>query len=163
MIDCAYGGFWRRAMAAVIDMIILWFIYAFLFVIGAVAGFSGAGSSAYNLQPDALLKTAGGFIILYQAFCILINIAYYTYFHGIMGQTPGKMAMGLKVMQDTGDEMTFGIAFLRWVGSIVSGLCFFLGYIWVACNRRKQGWHDKIAGTVVIMKKEKYLDKVYEI
>jgi len=83
---------------------------------------------------------------------MLINVGYYTYFHGITGQTPGKMAMGLKVIQATGEEMTLGIAFLRYVGSIVSSLCFLLGYIWVAFDRRKQGWHDKIAGTVVILK-----------
>jgi len=68
MIDCAYGGFWRRAVAAVIDLIILWFIYSFLFIIGAVAGLSGAGTSSYTLQPDALLKTAGDSCFSARAF-----------------------------------------------------------------------------------------------
>ena len=48
--------------------------------------------------------------------------------------------------------MTLGIAFLRWVGAIVSGLVFMLGFVWIAFDGRKQGWHDKIAATLVIHK-----------
>ena len=75
---------------------------------------------------------------------------YFTYFHGAGGQTPGKMIFGLKVVQSTGEQMTFGIAFLRWVGYIISGTVFYLGFVWIAFDGRKRGWHDKIAGTVVI-------------
>ncbi len=46
--------------------------------------------------------------------------------------------------------MTFGVAFLRWVGSLISGLFLWLGYLWIAIDGRKQGWHDKIAATLVV-------------
>ena len=46
--------------------------------------------------------------------------------------------------------MTFGLAFLRWVGYILSGIFLYLGFLWIAWDGRKQGWHDKIAGTVVV-------------
>ncbi len=163
MTEYSYGGFWRRSVAATIDQIILWIIYVFLFVMGAMAGLSGFDTSSYSFRSDILTKTAVGLMLVYYIFCLLINVGYFTYFHGITGQTPGKMAMSLKVMQVSGDEMTPGIAFLRWVGYLVSSFCFCLGYIWVAFDPRKQGWHDKIAGTVVILKREKYLDKAGDI
>jgi uncharacterized RDD family membrane protein YckC len=46
--------------------------------------------------------------------------------------------------------MTFGLAFLRWVGYIISAVVLYLGFVWIAFDAKKQGWHDKIAGTVVI-------------
>jgi hypothetical protein len=74
---------------------------------------------------------------------------YFTWFHGSVGQTPGKMMLGLRVFQASGVKMTFGVAFLRWVGSLISGLFLWLGYLWIAVDGRKQGWHDKIAATLV--------------
>jgi len=147
-----YGGFWRRAAAAVIDQIILGIIYTILLMIGTAAGLGGFNTHSYTVQSGALLKSTSSIMILYHIFCVVINAAYFTYFHGIMGQTPGKMVMNLKVVQVSGEAITPGIAFLRWVGYIVSCLFLFLGYLWVAFDRRKQGWHDKIAGTVVILK-----------
>ena len=59
--------------------------------------------------------------------------------------------MGLKVIDETGSNIGYGKSFLREiVGKIVSGLVFNLGYVWVAFDDKKQGWHDKIAGTYVV-------------
>ena len=77
-------------------------------------------------------------------------MAYFTYFHGTTGQTPGKRLLGLRVVQETGEPIGLGTAFLRWVGYIVSGIPMLMGFLWAGADRRKQGWHDKIAGTVVI-------------
>jgi uncharacterized RDD family membrane protein YckC len=77
-------------------------------------------------------------------------MVYFTYFHGATGQTPGKMALGLKVIQNTGAPMTFGVAFLRWVGYIISGIILDLGFAWIAFDRKKRGWHDMIAATYVV-------------
>jgi len=63
------------------------------------------------------------------------------------------MIFGLKVVQSTGEKMTLGVGFLRWVGYIISGMVFYLGFIWIAFDGKKQGWHDKIAGTVVVRAK----------
>ena len=62
------------------------------------------------------------------------------------------MLFCLQVVSADGTPISFGIAFLRAVGYLVSGALFNLGFIWVAFDKRKQGWHDKIAGTVVIIK-----------
>ena len=67
--------------------------------------------------------------------------------------TPGKMAISAQVVDAaTGDTITLGQALLRYVGYCVSIIPFGLGIIWVAFDSRKQGWHDKIAGTVVVKK-----------
>ncbi|MDD5168501.1 MAG: RDD family protein [Syntrophales bacterium] len=163
MTEYLFGGFWRRAAAAFIDQIILGITYSFFLVIGTTAGIFGFSIYTYALEPEAVMRTAAGAMLFFHVFCLLMNMAYFTYFHGMTGQTPGKMAMGLKVIQASGLEMTFGVAFLRWVGYLVSSLCLFLGYIWVAFDPRKQGWHDKIAGTLVIVKRQKYLDKAGDI
>ncbi|MDD5723717.1 MAG: RDD family protein [Syntrophales bacterium] len=132
-----YGGFWRRAAAISIDTIILDLFTVLLAMIGNL------------LIPvgDSFSYTV---IIPYYGMAVLINAAYFTYFHGTTGQTPGKRLLGLKVVQADGEPMTPGIAFLRWVGYIISKIPLFLGFLWAAFDDRKQGWHDKIAGTRVI-------------
>jgi uncharacterized RDD family membrane protein YckC len=86
----------------------------------------------------------------FYAAAAVMSLFYFTYFHGVTGQTVGKKILGLKVVTTTGQPLTMGIAFLRWVGYIISFLVLYLGFIWVAVDRRHQGWHDKIAGTLVI-------------
>ncbi|MBW2673206.1 MAG: RDD family protein [Deltaproteobacteria bacterium] len=132
-----YGGFWRRFAAISIDTIILDLFTIILSLIG-----------------NFIIPLDDGFtyavIIPYYGMAVLLNAAYFTYFHGTTGQTPGKRLFGLRVVQADGAPMTPGIAFLRWVGYIISKVPLLLGFLWAAFDGRKQGWHDKIAGTVVI-------------
>jgi len=65
--------------------------------------------------------------------------------------TPGKMVIGARVVDaNTGDSLSIGRCVTRYVGFIIASLPLGLGVIWVAFDRRKQGWHDKIAGSVVV-------------
>ncbi len=67
------------------------------------------------------------------------------------GATPGKLALALKVVDArTGGRPSTGRLALRFLCYLVSALPLYLGFLWIAVDRRKQGWHDKIAGTVVI-------------
>ena len=143
MDNVHYGGFWRRLIAFLIDKIILLFITIALIMIGSLI--LGTG-----LSIDLESITSGPLLISYYGTTTLLNMVYFTYFHGSIGQTPGKMILGLRVIQKTGTPMTFGVAFLRWVGYIVSGLILDLGFIWIAFDGRKRGWHDMIAATYVI-------------
>ncbi|MCX7817409.1 MAG: RDD family protein [Syntrophales bacterium] len=145
----SYGGFWRRFFAAIIDQLILNFFYALLLILSLLGGYLGLLSFPTDHDLESLMKSGGVFIIAYHISCMLINMCYYVYFHGTTGQTPGKKALGLRVVPISGGDMSFGIAFLRWVGYLISSIFFMLGYIWIAFDKRKQGWHDKIAGTVV--------------
>jgi uncharacterized RDD family membrane protein YckC len=145
-----YGGFWKRAIAFLIDTVIVMIILLIIFLAGLLALWSGSSSQYGELLSEGLVDTLIGFMISYSFVAVLIHMLYFTYFHGTCGQTPGKMILGLRVVQTTGEEMTLGLAFLRWIGYIISKIFLYLGFIWVAFDRRKQGWHDKIAGTVVI-------------
>lgn len=155
MTESSYGGFWRRTVAFLIDKTILNLTSLILFFIGILALGLGIHSSAYVFSTEIFIKLTGSFLASYYIMATLLNVLYFTYFHGTTGQTIGKKILGLKVVQSTGEPMTPGIAFLRWVGYIISGLILYLGYIWIAFDGKKQGWHDKIAGTCVIKVKSR--------
>jgi uncharacterized RDD family membrane protein YckC len=153
-----FAGFWRRLVAFMIDSTIVTIIFVVLCVIAALAFFFGAMSADNNTWSNDLasLKGFSSVLLLIMVFYITINIAYFTYFHGATGRTPGKMLLGLQVYSVDGTEVSFGIAFLRSVGYFVSSLLgtIPLGFIWAAFDNKKQAWHDKIAGTVVIIKEQ---------
>ena len=76
---------------------------------------------------------------------------YHWLFTGLRGQTPGKMALGIKVVNAQGDRPSLGIAALREVlGKLISTVVLCLGFLWIETNKQKQGWHDRIAGTYVV-------------
>ena len=86
---------------------------------------------------------------------IIIPLIYFPYFWSregaANGQTPGMKQMGIRVVRDTdGGPITIGPAILRLVGYWVSGLVFYIGYIWIFIDKRRRGWFDLIAGTVVV-------------
>jgi uncharacterized RDD family membrane protein YckC len=150
MTDRRYGGFWRRLVAYTIDKVILYFISLFLLLTAFLA--LGRGSiSLSSIAATGDIPAGMGLIVIFYAIAMFItDMLYFIWFHGSVGQTPGKMLLGLRVIQLSGDDMTFGVAFLRWVGTLVSILFLSLGYLWIAIDGEKQGWHDKIAATLVI-------------
>jgi uncharacterized RDD family membrane protein YckC len=121
-----YAGFWIRLVSAIIDGVIL-------FVVNLIVQFIVGGGVA-------------GFIV-----GILIGIAYSVGFWvGNNGQTPGKMAVGIRVQMENGEPIDIGPAVLRYIGYYVSGLILLIGFIMIAFTPKKQGLHDYIAKTVVI-------------
>ena len=82
----------------------------------------------------------------------LISIGYFAVFEGSgSGQTVGKRLVGIRVVDfETGTPITYGRAFGRNVGRLLSGFVFFLGYLWMLWDRDRQTWHDKIASTTVV-------------
>jgi uncharacterized RDD family membrane protein YckC len=158
MADRRFGGFWRRFFAFLVDKVILYFVSLFLFLIGLLAlDLGGVSLSLITVATGDLPCGMGLFIVIYFFTTILTGMIYFTWFHGTAGQTPGKMLLRVRVIQVSGEEMTIGVAFLRCVGYLISALFFWLGFIWIAFDQRKQGWHDKIAATLVIrMRNEPY-------
>ena len=139
------GGFWIRTLAYLIDSVILEVLSLILIVVGMLAmSMSPSGLAAFD--EDRIMGVLGP----YYLFSTIITILYFTYFHGSIGQTPGKMLCGLKVVRVDGEPLGFARALLRWAGYLPSSLVFGLGFLWIAWDRNKQAWHDKIAGTRVI-------------
>lgn len=135
-------GFGRRFVAYLIDLILLSVIGLGLGVgfVGAVRAWAEARAASTSV------------ILLAQCLTVLIPVAYFVVFWATTGQTPGKMAMGIKVISTDGSPLSWGKALLRYLGYIISGLVLYIGFIWVAFDAKRQGWHDKIAGTYVVPK-----------
>ncbi len=144
-----YAGFWIRLAARIIDLILL--LAAFnLFILvdrmGAEAGFwtptgldNGIGFD--RLSAENLAR--GVFFLFFPVF-------YYVYLHGAYGQTFGKMALRIKVLNEDGSSLDYRKAFLRWLGYFLCDLTLNIGYIWAAFDLRKQGLHDKVCRTIVV-------------
>lgn len=135
-----------------IDGAILYFTGVFFMIIGMIAFWNGAMPQGgfQTIRPGS---TAVYLLMTWFLAAFLFNMLYFTYFHGTCGQTPGKMLLRIRVEQIDGEEMTLGLGFLRWVGYIISSLPLYLGFLWVGLDPRKRGWHDRIAGTVVVIMK----------
>ena len=141
-----YGGFWIRLVAYIIDVIIIAIPVIILAVIlGVIIGVASSNSSSSTTNAAAT-----GLSSLIQLISLVISIGYFVYFWG-QGQTIGMRVFHLRVADaTTGQPIGYGRAALRYLGYIVSGLVCYIGFIWAAFDARKQGWHDKIASTVVL-------------
>jgi uncharacterized RDD family membrane protein YckC len=129
-----YGGFWIRVVAYIIDAILL----------GVVAGIIGAILHINLTDPASSSRSAGSGVSL------VLSFAYFAGMWSYQGATLGQRIFGLKVVDaNTGQRIGLGKAGLRWVGLLISFFVCFVGVIWVAFDARKQGWMDKIAGTLV--------------
>ncbi len=121
------AGFWRRFVAALLDGITL----------AVVGGILGA------ILSDSQNAATG--------ITTLLGIVYYTYLEGSSGQTLGKKALGIRVIDlGGGGSIGYGRAFIRYIGRYVSGIVLLLGYLWMLWDKEKQTWHDKFANSVVV-------------
>ena len=81
----------------------------------------------------------------------IIALLYFPFFWARGGQTPGMRPFGLRVVRGRdGSSIGWGTALLRLVGLWVAAAVFYIGYIWIFIDKRRRGWQDLIAGTVVI-------------
>ena len=139
-----YAGFWSRFLAFVIDSLIVTVVLVPLMI-----WIYGMGYFDVDLQ---LSGRAGG---VWDWIVNLALAAIAILFWKFRGATPGKMAIGAKIVDArTGGVPSTGTLVLRFVAYIVSMLPFFLGFLWIAFDKRKQGFHDKIAKTVVVYEQD---------
>ena len=136
-------GFGRRLVATIIDGLLLGF---FTFLLALVIGFVALllGMFTYNSGESAPVDS----LIMISA--LILSVIYYVGSWTKSGQTLGKTLVGVKIVNTDGSPVSGGKAFLRYIGYIISGIVVSLGFLWIAFDRKRQGWHDKIAGTYVI-------------
>ena len=148
-----YAGFWIRVVARLIDAVVLGIPFGILFwVFAAAAGlFAGNGSSSTQAsQNTAAIAFGGGFLLLW-VILLVVQVGYWIYFWGSSGATIGMRLLHLKVVDaDTGGPIGYARATVRFLMSIVNSWACYIGWIWVAIDPRKQGWHDKVANSVVL-------------
>ncbi|MBW2146843.1 MAG: RDD family protein [Deltaproteobacteria bacterium] len=146
-LPCRFAGFAPRLIAFILDLLLVNMLAIIFTLGGAMASIQGEVLSRYPpLLPDNLDIYAS----LFFASFFLVSITYFTYFHGVTGQTVGKMFLGLRVVGEDGCPLGYKMSLLRWIGYFISGVFFSFGFLWVIIDRRKQAWHDKLAGSLVI-------------
>ena len=135
-------GFGRRLVAYLIDG----------FALGVAQFALQFCAIAFASTSRVAEDTSSAFGLLLTCVSLLISVGYFVGFWATTGQTPGKMVMGIKVISTDGQPVSWGKAILRYIGYIINGLALSLGFIWAAFDPKRQGWHDKIAGTYVVRK-----------
>ena len=135
-----------RIVAYLIDGLILLVVDLILMV----PFFLFAADAVRSPETTPSAGTIALFVVLLIVM-LLLNLGYFPYFWQRSGQTPGMRPFDLWVVRDQdGSAFGWGTALLRLVGLYVASAVFYLGFIWIFIDQRHRGWHDLIAGTVVI-------------
>jgi uncharacterized RDD family membrane protein YckC len=143
------AGFFSRFEAFVIDLVILAVVQlvasAFIQTIIRFFGLTNFLTSLKSLLANPDVELGSG-----TALMGLFVIAYFTFFWTLVGFTPGKALLGLKVVRKDGKNLSFFRSLLRFFCYWISAIPLFLGFFWVLWDPKRKGWHDKIAGTQVL-------------
>jgi uncharacterized RDD family membrane protein YckC len=99
---------------------------------------------------DVVLVGILGGIVGGPPLAFLVALAYFAGFWSWKGTTVGGIIVGLKVVRLDGQPLTFTVALVRGLAAAFSIIVLFLGFLWIAWDKDKQGWHDRIAGTIVL-------------
>ncbi len=120
-----------RFAAFIVDGVALAAVWALLDAIGVVE--RGSGNAPVNIVQ------------------VVLSVAYFVALTAAFGQTIGKMALGIKVVDAEGDNPPMTAVLMReTIGKAVSAMVVLVGFIVILFDGKRQGWHDKIAGTFVV-------------
>ena len=142
----AFAGFGERLVAYIVDAIIVGVVILAVSIVGGLVIAGGAATGGAG-------AVIGGGLFLVVAI-LVVSLGYFPFFWARDGATPGMRMFGLMVVRDSdGGPISGGQAILRLIGYWISSLVFYLGYIWIFIDKRRRGWHDLIAGTVVVQRR----------
>jgi len=136
-----YAGIVTRGFAFGIDAIVITVGWALtIFVMAAAANVLGVDLTTTSrfLEGFAVAFSGLGSIVIYNSVML-----------SVFGKTFGMMTMGLRVVVSSGKSPGFFRAAIRTMAYAIS-MVFMLGFIWIAIDNRRQGWHDKVAKTFVV-------------
>lgn len=150
-----YAGFVSRAMAAAVDLAL---IFGTWLLGGLVSWFVGQTSGISQivvwLQGFFAWVTPLQQLVLSTLFEVVVlltlGLFYFTFFYTFGGATPGKYLMGLRVVRSDGRPMGGAQAALRTIAYAASSLPVYLGFLSVLVDDRRRAWHDMLIGTAVV-------------
>ncbi len=176
--ELEYVGFWARVGASLVDTVLaLLVLVPLLGLVFGKAAFdlTGADLTKLDLTGTDLTSSALGNLMLsapaihesllarsehFLLEWLLPALAVIAFWMARQA-TPGKMLISARIVSArTGGKPSAAQAIVRYLGYFVSTIPFCLGLIWVGLDRRKQGWHDKLAGTVVVRPRRSRLEPV---
>jgi len=138
MIQARYAGFWVRFGATVLDGLLLLIIVRPILI----AIYGADYFDAPRWPPMGIWDVLVAYV-LPIAGALLFWLAYQA--------TPGKMVWSMRIVDaDTGARPRLRQYVVRCFGYLLSALPCFLGFLWIGIDRKKQGWHDKLANTLVV-------------
>jgi len=137
-----YAGFISRLFAFVLDVVIL--VVAMTLITWLITFLNLLFSFKIVLGRELL-----SFIVT-TLLTFSVYIGYPLFFWTLTGQTPGMTLMGLRLVTTEGHYVSLGRSIRRLIGYVVAAVPLFLGFFWILVDDRRQGWHDKIAGTCVV-------------
>lgn len=142
-----WGGFFRRAGAFFIDLIIIVLLSALMGVM-AYIGYR-VGLTAHNRIIS--WSNAAPLLSFLTVAWMGLATTYFVVFHGMEGKTIGKWLLGLRVVGAGGTPITYRRGLLRWIAAVGLGVASLgLAFLWILWQREKRGWHDFLARTWVI-------------
>ncbi|QUI60614.1 MULTISPECIES: RDD family protein [Wolbachia] len=164
----------RRYLSVLLDLIIIVLFLQFcgqtlnqLFMSSESSKILGQIAAKYQMQvPLSAEETAMQsklikLLVLNQIVQFIMLFSYVAYMWIRFGATPGKLLLGLRVVNaQTFEKLTLKQAIKRFFSFILSTAPLFLGFIWASFDKRCQTWHDKIANTVVVTNKSLKPDKM---
>lgn len=146
-----YASFGRRFLARCIDVIIL-MLLAFVANVPVSVGLflllmSPAAKSNESMMALSIMLA----YLIAPILSLTIAILFYRhYWVKRGGQTPGAKMLAIKVTKEDGSALDFGSMLARYLSNFLSSIVFYLGYLWMLWDDKKQCWHDKIAKTIVV-------------
>jgi uncharacterized RDD family membrane protein YckC len=144
----SYLGFWPRVAASLVDNI------ALTFITGVILSLFG-GQSTISEESFAKIVAESSTMSPESAFSMVFGMLVVVLFWVYKQTTPGKMIFSAKIVDaKTGGNPSVFQCIIRYIGYIPSAMVLGLGFFWVAFDKKKQGWHDKMAGTVVIVEEK---------
>jgi uncharacterized RDD family membrane protein YckC len=135
-----YAGFWARAGAKVIDSIILW-------IVNVVMMLPFAFQAPETVGPALIAYFTGSFLLQ-----LAVGVTFDGFFVYKFQATPGKMALGLKVVMADGSRLTLKRAIARHFATWLSSAILLIGFIMAAFDEEKRALHDRICDTRVVAK-----------
>ena len=131
----------RRVLATIVDGIVLTVVFVVMSMLFGSASAEG-GQVGASLGGVAFLALS------------LLSIAYFIVLEGYLGQTLGKMLLGIKVVrEDTGEVPGIKAAIIRTVMRLIDGLfAYLVAFITVLASQKNQRLGDMLANTLVVRK-----------
>jgi uncharacterized RDD family membrane protein YckC len=144
--EVVLAGFWKRVAAYLIDSVIVGI--AGMIVGGVIGGVIGGLWHVSGAAGSTMLAVIQ---VVANLASLLITAAYYAWFHASQSMaTPGKMAIGIKVVRTDGARISLPRSIGRYFATILSGLILGIGFLMAAFTERKQTLHDMICDTLVV-------------
>ena len=140
------AGFTIRFAAYFIDSIVVSLCTLFLFLTLFIL------MNFFSNNNVSISEVLNSVLIPFYFFSYLLKCFYFTYFHSYNGQTVGKLICGIRVVCLKGNNFSIFRSLVRFFGYYLSLYCLGLGFLWVLIDKNNQGWHDKLVGSIVVLK-----------